>query len=222
MAENGISVYVANLGRYNERALAGGRIDLPVPKEDLQDFLEERVGIVPGSYEEYAIHDYDFDGILKSLGFRPDEYEPLEDLNDLAWLTADLDDTQLAAVAAAAEVLSLHGQGTALKLSNLALQADEIPFAEYRDDRSDMSPREKLGRAVAAEDPGFSSVFENGLEHLIDYEKYGEEAEAGAFFAFDDGYLDATQDIPSESFYSREEAADRREASSLLRGGEDR
>lgn len=48
MKENekkGISLYIANLGKYNEGVLQGGWVDLPVTQEELDGFMAEKVGL---------------------------------------------------------------------------------------------------------------------------------------------------------------------------------
>lgn len=89
----GIRVWVGNLGKYVEGELKGGWANLPMPQRELNQFLRDTVGLGPEAaearatgrvYEEYAIHDYEYDGLLEALDYRPDEYENLDDLNLLA------------------------------------------------------------------------------------------------------------------------------------------
>lgn len=70
-----ISVFVTNLGKYNEGKLIGEWVDLPVSNSELEEVLE-RIGI-DDEYEEYFITDYE-------APFKIDEYDNLDELNDLA------------------------------------------------------------------------------------------------------------------------------------------
>ena len=72
-----ISIYLTNLGKYNEGELIGEWVQLPVSDDELNEVLE-RIGISEqpdekGSYyEEYFMTDYDSD-----LGIQIDEYESI-------------------------------------------------------------------------------------------------------------------------------------------------
>lgn len=88
-----ISIYIANLGKYNEGYLVGEWIDLPVTEEEFEAlFVRIKVGhyeegkYVAGYeeggsfYEEVAIHDYDSELFGLSIG----EYDNIQNLNELA------------------------------------------------------------------------------------------------------------------------------------------
>jgi hypothetical protein len=66
-------LYIANLGKYNEGELVGSWFTFPI---DMQE-VSEQIGL-NAQYEEWAIHDYEFDFPL-SIG----EYESIEKLNEL-------------------------------------------------------------------------------------------------------------------------------------------
>ena len=83
-----INVWVGNLGRYNEGTLIGGWLRLPVDEQRIDRFLTEQVGLTLDAqqayeigrqggvvYEEYGILDYEYDGLLAALDYRPGEYE---------------------------------------------------------------------------------------------------------------------------------------------------
>lgn len=88
-----ISIYIANLGKYNEGYLVGEWIDLPATQEELEAlYVRIKVGhydedgdYVAGFeedesfYEEVAIHDYE-----SSLSLRIGEYDNISHLNELA------------------------------------------------------------------------------------------------------------------------------------------
>jgi hypothetical protein len=67
-----ISVWIGNLGKYNEGILQGDWFTLPVPFSE----VAEKVGLNSG-YEEYAIFDYE-------APFKISEYEGLARLNEIA------------------------------------------------------------------------------------------------------------------------------------------
>jgi hypothetical protein len=54
------SVFITNLGRYNEGELVGEWLFLPTTKEGFADALE-RIGVDGERYEEYFITDYDIE-----------------------------------------------------------------------------------------------------------------------------------------------------------------
>lgn len=218
---NGISVYVANLGKYNEGELVGSWITLPVPEAELERFLREEVGLELDPqvafekgqrgekvYEEYAIHDYEFDKGLKAIGYRPDEYEPLEDLNILAALMVDKTDDYLTAVRLTLEQECSY---SSLEAANLVSQADKIPFygycfqgIEYADTWSN---EEKLGRTLLEYSPLMETLENNGIEDYFDFESYGEDHSYDLVLD-DEGYLDLAQDFPDLDYYHKDELKD--------------
>ena len=89
-------VFITNLGKYNEGELVGKWIDLPC--DNIEDELAE-IGVeTETQYEEYFITNYE-----NNFGYEVGEYENLWELNDLAerlqqvddlvWLTAYMDET---------------------------------------------------------------------------------------------------------------------------------
>lgn len=89
MSEAVLSVFVTNLGKYNEGILAGEWLKLPTDTETVQA-LFSRIGIDGVRYEEFFITDYEstMPGLHRYLG----EYESLDELNYLAALVEELDD----------------------------------------------------------------------------------------------------------------------------------
>ena len=86
-----ISIYLTNLGKYNEGELVGEWVKLPVSDEDLKAVFE-RIGINE-HYEEFFITDYDSD----IDGFKCGEYDSIEDLNEIAEAFEDAEPDQIAA-----------------------------------------------------------------------------------------------------------------------------
>lgn len=73
-----ISIYLTNLGKYNEGFLIGEWVELPATEEELQKAIE-RIGCNTPEYEEYFITDYESD-----FNIFVDEFMPLDDVNHIA------------------------------------------------------------------------------------------------------------------------------------------
>lgn len=75
-----ISIYVTNLGKYNEGELIGEWVDLPIDNDELLE-VYRRIGINT-EYEEIFLSDYEseIEGITRYIS----EYTPIEELNALA------------------------------------------------------------------------------------------------------------------------------------------
>lgn len=73
-----LSIFITNLGRYNEGALVGEWVSLPADEDDLQA-VYDRIGIDGVRYEEVFITDYE-----SEIGLKVGEYENINDLNELA------------------------------------------------------------------------------------------------------------------------------------------
>lgn len=213
-----ISVWVGNLGRYNEGCLQGGWITLPVEPAELDRFFREVVGLETDShkayeaglrgervYEEYFVADYEFAGLLKELSYRPHEYVMLEDLNLLAGVAfTQCWDHEAVSCATDYDVVA----DDPLELANLIAQSDEIPFYRYYFDGIEWcendSPEEKYGRMIA-EAEGLTELLEaRGAADYFDFERYG-ECMGQDYHLTDEGYLDCTQDLPDLDHYDREE-----------------
>ena len=84
--------YVTNLGKYNEGELVGEYLKFPTTPEEVQALLK-RIGIDGVRYEEIFITDFDGDvlGLYDHLG----EYENIDELNHLACVISELDQSDL-------------------------------------------------------------------------------------------------------------------------------
>lgn len=82
-----ISVFITNLGKYNEGELVGEWLELPTTSEQIEQSLE-RIGIDGLNYEEYFLTDYEssVQGIVSYIS----EYSHLNELNYLANRLAEL------------------------------------------------------------------------------------------------------------------------------------
>lgn len=154
--------YITNLGKYNEGALVGEYLKFPTTPEEVQAFLK-RIGVDGVRYEEIFITDFDGDvlGLYDHLG----EYENLDELNHLACLLSELDQSDLEKFEAVID--SGEHTSSVADLINLTQNLDCFEF--YSDVHSD----EELGRMYVLEFGGVEVP-----EHLIDYidyEAYGRD-----------------------------------------------
>ena len=161
------AAFITNLGKYNEGSLVGEWVKFPTTAEELQKVFE-RIGI--GSkddfgqpYEEWFITDYDcyVDGLYDKLG----EYESLDELNYLAALLSEMDQSDIEKFEAVIDAGEYTG--SVKDLINLTQNLDCFEF--YSGVRSD----EELGRMYVLEFGGVEVP-----EHLIDYidyEAYGRD-----------------------------------------------
>ena len=83
-----ISIYLTNLGKYNEGKLIGEWVALPITEEELAA-VKERIGINE-HYEEWFITDYESD-----LNIQISEYANITSLNTIAAQLADFDEYDL-------------------------------------------------------------------------------------------------------------------------------
>lgn len=136
----GIRVWVGNLGKYVEGELKGSWASLPMPQRELNRFLRDTVGLGPEAaearatgrvYEEYAIHDYEYDGLLEALDYRSDEYENLDDLNLLARAAQVFERESPGMIERVRMAADTLVQSTPLSLANLIAQCDDIDWCEY-------------------------------------------------------------------------------------------
>ncbi|MBS6956212.1 MAG: antirestriction protein ArdA [Enterocloster asparagiformis] len=157
-----ISVYIGNLGKYNEGIIAAEPLRLPASTEELQAVLSQ-IGVDGIQYEEIFIPDYDTNvaGLRGHLG----ESESIDELNYLAVLLDELDSGQMAKFEAA---LSLGEYAGSVKdLINLTQNLDCYEFYP------EVKNEEDLGRFLIDE-CGALDVPEN-VKGYFDYEAYGRD-----------------------------------------------
>ena len=152
--------YVTNLGKYNEGELVGEYLKFPTTPEEVQALLK-RIGIDGVRYEEIFITDFDGDvlGLYDHLG----EYENIDELNHLACVISELDQSDLEKFEAVID--SGEYTGSVKELINLALDCFEF-YPGVTDD-------ETLGR-IYVEDMEAIDVPEHLLNYF-DYEAYGRD-----------------------------------------------
>ncbi len=127
--------YVTNMGKYNEGALVGEYLKFPTTSDEVQALLK-RIGIDGVRYEEIFITDFDGDvlGLYDHLG----EYENLDELNHLACLLSELDQSELEKFEAIID--SGEYTGSVKDLINLTQNLDCFEFY------SGITSDEELGR----------------------------------------------------------------------------
>lgn len=167
-----LSIFITNLGRYNEGALVGEWVSLPADEDDLQA-VYERIGIDGVRYEEVFISDYESD-----IGLEVGEYENINDLNELAERLEALDSYDFELVGA------LIGSG--YYTTEEAIKTIENGDYSYYPDCNSMA------------DVAEQYIYETGLLHGIpdsiaryfDFEAFGRDMEYdGTWIEFNNGYI---------------------------------
>ena len=191
-----LEAYVTNLGKYNEGQLVGEPLKLPTTVEEVQSLLK-RIGVDGIRYEEIFITDYESDvlGLHKCLG----EYESLDELNYLAALLSEMDQSDIEKFEAVLDAGEYTG--SVKDLINLTQNLDCFEF--YPDVHSD----EDLGSMYVLEFGGLEVP-----EHLIDYidyEAYGRDVRIneGGHFA-PGGYVFDNQSRFIEHYTGRDDIPD--------------
>ena len=155
--------YITNLGKYNEGRLVGETLKFPATTEEVQALLK-RIGVDGVRYEEIFITSFDGDvlGLYDHLG----EYESIDELNHLAHVLSDLDQSDIEKF----EALIDSGEytGSVHDLINLAQNLDCYDFYPGIDSE------EALGR-VYIEEMEMLDVPDNVLPYF-DFEAYGRDA----------------------------------------------
>lgn len=187
--------YVTNLGKYNEGALVGEYLKFPATAEDVQGLLK-RIGVDGVRYEEIFITDFQSDvlGLYDCLN----EYDNIDELNHLAHVLTELDQSDLGKF----EAVIAYGEntGSVKDLINLAQNLDCYDFIPGIADEED------LGRYYIEEMDALD-VPEH-LRDYIDYEAYGRAVSMEESSAFvPGGYVRCDSDIV-EVYSGREDIPD--------------
>lgn len=157
-----IEAYVTNLGKYNEGELASELLKFPTTKEEVQAALKH-IGVDNIQYEEIFIAAYD--GDLPELYANLGEYESIDELNYLACLLSELDQSDVEKFEAVIDC-GEHTSSVA-DLINLVQNLDCFEF--YPGIKDD----ETLGR-IYVEEMGAIDIPEHLLDYF-DYEAYGRD-----------------------------------------------
>ena len=154
-----ISIFLTNLGKYNEGCLIGEWVKLPVPKDKLEDVLC-RIGINQ-EYEEYFITDYE--SLLSNLQIS--EYSSIAELNKLAERIEGLADHEYEKLAA---VLECESSMSIAEVLGIIDQLDSFDLlTEVEDD-------EALGEYFAECSCIFNGIPEH-IQRYFDFESYGRD-----------------------------------------------
>lgn len=195
--------YVTNMGKYNEGALVGEYLKFPTMPEEVQALLK-RIGIDGVRYEEIFITDFDGDvlGLYDHLG----EYENLDELNHLACLLSELDQSELEKFEAVID--SGEYTGSVKDLINLTQNLDCFEFY------SGITSDEELGR-MYIEDFEALQIPEHLVDY-IDYEAYGRDVRIneGGHFA-PGGYVFNNSSRFIEHYSGREDIPDEHKVFSM-------
>ena len=130
-----LEAYITNLGKYAEGQLVGETLKFPTTAEEVQSLLK-RIGVDGIRYEEIFITSFDGDvlGLHEHLG----EYESIDELNYLAALLSEMDQSDIEKFEAVIDAGEYTG--SVKDLINLTQNLDCFEF--YSGVRSD----EELGR----------------------------------------------------------------------------
>ncbi|HEQ1858330.1 antirestriction protein ArdA [Providencia alcalifaciens] len=179
-----ISVFITNLGKYNEGELLGEWLELPATSEDVQHCLA-RIGIDGTHYEEYFLTDYEssIDGVSSYIS----EYSVLDELNTLATKLTELSCDEIYLYQAVIEM-----GGYVSSIDDLIHLIDNLDSFQRLDD---VNNEYDLGY-YWIEESGCYDVEQFGcLLHYFDYERYGRDIclEQGGVFCCG-GYVYHTGD----------------------------
>lgn len=152
-----MSVYIANLGKYNEGERVGAWFTPPIDEE----VVAERIGL-NGSYEEYAIHDYE-------LPFEIDEFTSISEVNRLCAAVQELEGTPIY------EELEEIRRLWFNSLEELLENVDEIICYEDCESMADVASHYIDETGQIGEVPAF-------LQNYIDYEALGIDLETEGNF----------------------------------------
>ena len=159
-----LSVFITNLGKYNEGELVGEWVDLPVSNAELQDVLK-RIGISDqpdeygNYYEEYFITDYETD----LDGLEVGEYDSINHLNKLAESIENLSAWELKVYENALEAGFIDADDIE------DFNPDDFSLYEDVKTRSDLATAE-----IESLYGDTSRMPRETLEEYFDYEAYGE------------------------------------------------
>lgn len=183
--------YVTNLGKYNEGQLVGEYLKFPATTQDVQALLK-RIGVDEVRYEESFITDFESDvlGLYDHLN----EYDNIDELNHLAHVLSELDESDLEKFEAVMD--SGEYTGSVKDLINLAHNLDCYEFYPG------ISNEEELGR-IYLQDFEALPIPEHLVDY-IDYEAYGRDARIneGGHFA-PGGYVMSNQSSFVELYAGR-------------------
>lgn len=190
-----LNVWIGNLGKYNEGELKGGWLELPKSKDEINEFLQNVVGLNK-EYEEYMINDYETD-----LPYKVGEYENLDSLNLLAKVSEKIEDMDVILGYQESE-----GDLDIVELMNLIMQEEDISFYNYTEDSITLSNERKYGYTVAESMGLLDTLQENNIEMYFDFEEFGKDCAMNDYVELlEKGYIDKNDSNIRLNLYSEEE-----------------
>lgn len=200
-----LEAYITNLGKYAEGQLVGEILKFPNTTEEVQSLLK-RIGVDGVRYEEIFITSFDSDvlGLHEHLG----EYENIDELNYLAALLSDMDQSDLEKFEAIIDAGEYTG--SVRDLINLTQSLDCFEFY------SGIHSEEDLERMYILDFEAMTVP-----EHLIDYidyEAYGRDVRIndGGHFA-PGGYVADNHSSFVELYSGRDDIPDEHQVFSMPR-----
>ncbi|EIU7556843.1 antirestriction protein ArdA [Providencia rettgeri] len=168
-----ISVFITNLGKYNEGELVGEWLELPATSKELEHSLA-RIGIDGIHYEEYFLTDYE--SSIYGLSSYISEYSLLDELNELATQLAMLSTDEINLYQAAIEIGS-----SASSIHDLIHLADNLDSFQQL---AGVNNEYDLGYYWIEESGCYDLAQLGHLSHYFDYERYGRDVclEQGGIF----------------------------------------
>ncbi|WP_442959166.1 antirestriction protein ArdA [Providencia sp. PROV064] len=168
-----ISVFITNLGKYNEGELVGEWLELPATSKEIEHCLM-RIDIDGIQYEEYFLTDYEssIDGLSSYIS----EYSLLDELNELATQLAMLSPDEIDLYQAAIEIGS-----SASSIHDLIHLADNFDSFQQL---AGVNNEYDLGYYWIEESGCYDLAQLGHLSHYFDYECYGRDVclEQGGIF----------------------------------------
>lgn len=179
-----ISVFITNLGKYNEGELCGEWLTLPTTPEAVNAVFK-RIGLDGTCYEEYFLTDYEstIEGIIPYIG----EYSNLNELNYLASRLESLSRDDITLYEAIVEM----GEGVT-SITDLINLCDNL---ECYHCLTNVHDEHAVGYYWVEESGCYDLTSLGYLANYIDYAQYGHDVvlEQGGFFS-SQGYVYPTGD----------------------------
>lgn len=159
-----ISVFITNLGKYNEGELVGQWLDLPANKDDIRQALID-IGVDNINYEEYFLTDYE--SPITGVTCYINEYSQLCEISELAIALDSLTKDELALYESAIELGD--NISTLQDLISLTDKLDEYQLL------TDVYNEYDLGYYWLEESGCYDLSILGNLSFYIDYERFGRD-----------------------------------------------